>query len=384
LIKIYTGVRNELDFDRVGLFIYDASHNAMRGTFGTDRDGKMREEWDLVYPIGSDAFMEVLFSRKDGYDFTMDYENERSLYPNPGMSGVKYHAAVSAWAGDKPVAIISVDQLVSGRQITVEQLEALRLFAGYAGLAIENARLKSELEHRVHERTAELEAANRELESFSYSVSHDLRAPLRVINGFSKILSDDFAAELSPPAQGFIRKIRDSGTKMGELIEALLAFSRLGRKPLLLQPVDLNALVQSTLETLSLETSNRQVEWVLTDLPPTRADPALLQQVYANLIGNAIKYSRKRDLARIEIGSFEQDGELVYFVRDNGAGFDLRFADRLFGVFQRLHREDEFEGTGIGLATVQRIIQRHGGRVWAEAVVDQGATFYFTLAPSLH
>jgi light-regulated signal transduction histidine kinase (bacteriophytochrome) len=295
------------------------------------------------------------------------------------MSGVKYYAAVSAWKNDQPVAILCVDQLISGRRITDEQLEALRLFAGYIGLAIENTRLKSELEQRVKERTAELESANRELESFSYSVSHDLRAPLRAINGFSRILNDDFSTELSPLAQDFLKKIHDAGLKMGQLVEALLNFSRLGRKPLILQPVDMSALVRSTLETLALEVSERQIEWVLTDLPPANADPFLIQQVYANLIGNAIKYSRRCDHARIEIGCFMRDDDQVYFVRDNGAGFDMRFSERLFGVFQRLHREDEFEGTGIGLAIVQRIIQRHGGRVWADAELDKGATFYFTL-----
>lgn len=379
LFRIFNGVRAELGFDRLGLFIYDSSRQLMRGSFGTDRNGNMVEEWDLELQTDVDSFFSNVVNRPDGYFFTTDYEKERNLRPNHIMRGVKFYAAVSAWAGDKLVALICVDQLISGRQITEEQLEALRLFAGYAGLAIENARLKSELEQRVHQRTSELEAANKELESFSYSVSHDLRAPLRAINGFSRILNDDFSAELSSPAQGFLRKIGDSGEKMGHLIDDLLDFSRLGRKPLVLQPVDLTSIVQSVLETLALEITNRKIEWVLFELPVANADPILMQQVYANLIGNAIKYSRKRELARIEVGSLNQNGELVYFVRDNGAGFEMQYADRLFGVFQRLHREDEFEGTGIGLAIVQRIIQRHGGRVWAEAEVDRGATFYFSL-----
>jgi hypothetical protein len=224
-----------------------------------------------------------------------------------------------------------------------------------------------------------LEAVNKDLEAFSYSVSHDLRAPLRNINGFAKILIDDFSTELGPMAQGFLRKIAAAGNKMTSLIDKLLDFSRLGRKPLQKQLVDINGIVRVVIESFITETSGRQIEWVLADMPPINADPILLQQVYANLVGNAVKYSRHRNPARIEVGYFEKNGEVVYFVQDNGAGFDMQYADKLFDVFQRLHSENEFEGTGIGLATVQRIIQRHGGRIWAEAQPDQGATFHFTL-----
>ncbi len=239
--------------------------------------------------------------------------------------------------------------------------------------------LNLELEQRVRARTTELEAANKELEAFSYSVSHDLRAPLRAINGFARILAADFSAELGPVGLDVLQKILAAGDKMGRLINDLLDFSRLGRKSLNKQIVAVESIVHSVIESLAPETAGRQIEWVLPALPSTAADPALLQQIYANLIGNAVKYSRLCETARIEIGSINQKGETVYFVRDNGAGFDMQYADKLYGVFQRLHREDEFEGTGIGLATVQRIIQRHGGRIWAEAEVNKGATFYFTL-----
>jgi light-regulated signal transduction histidine kinase (bacteriophytochrome) len=296
------------------------------------------------------------------------------------MAGVKHYAAMAVWAGDKPVAIICVDQLISGRVITEEQLEAMRLFAGYAGLSIENARLNNDLERRVEERTAQLESANRELEAFSYSVSHDLRAPLRAVSGFTTILKADFAADLPPEAQNYLEKIQASGMKMAQLIDELLAFSRIGRSPLKKKAVDLNGLVRSAIEALAPDTKNRQIEWTLADLPSMEADPILIQQVFANLVGNAVKYTGKRETAQIEIGCTDQDHKNVYFVRDNGAGFDMEYANKLFGVFQRLHSEDEFKGTGIGLAIVRRIVERHGGRIWAEAEVDKGATFYFTLA----
>jgi signal transduction histidine kinase len=240
-------------------------------------------------------------------------------------------------------------------------------------------RLNSELEQRVHERTAELQAANRELEAFSYSVSHDLRAPLRAVNGYARILGEDFSAEFSPAAQEYLEKIRASGNKMAQLIDGLLDFSRFGRSPLKKHTVDMRALAQAVIESLAPEIGSRQIEWVLTELPSAHADQTLIQQVFANLIGNAVKYTGQRSEAQIEIGCLRKDGQDVFYVRDNGVGFDMNYADKLFGVFQRLHRNDEFEGTGIGLATVQRIIQRHGGRIWAEAEVNKGATFYFTL-----
>jgi PAS domain S-box-containing protein len=235
--------------------------------------------------------------------------------------------------------------------------------------------LNTELEQRVRERTAQLEAANRELEAFSYSVSHDLRAPLRSINSFTKILRDDFSADLNPIGRGFLDRVIDSSRKMNQLIDELLDFSRVNRKEISRRIVDMNDLVREVIESLATESSDRVIAWSVSDLPPLEADPTLMRQVFVNLISNAIKYTRKRDRAEIEIGC--ADG--AYFVRDNGAGFDMQYADKLFGVFQRLHRDDEFEGVGIGLAIIQRIIQRHGGQVWAEAKPDEGAVFYFTL-----
>jgi signal transduction histidine kinase len=240
-------------------------------------------------------------------------------------------------------------------------------------------KMNEELEQRVQERTAELRAANRELEAFSSSISHDLRAPLRAITGFSRILLEDYAPQLPDEAQRYLNIVDSGGQKMGQLIDDLLAFSRLGRKELTKRPVATADLVRQVLEDLQAERAGRQVQITLGDLPSCQAEPALLKQVFVNLLQNALKYSRKREVAHIEVGCREDNGECIYFVKDNGVGFDMQYASKLFGVFQRLHRAEEYEGTGVGLAIVQRIVQRHGGRVWAEAAIDQGATFCFTL-----
>jgi light-regulated signal transduction histidine kinase (bacteriophytochrome) len=239
--------------------------------------------------------------------------------------------------------------------------------------------LNEELEQRVVDRTAQLEAANKELEAFSYSVSHDLRAPLRAMDGFSRILLEDYSSQLPPEAGRYLRIVRENTQQMGHLIDDLLAFSRLGRQALNKQAIATADLVRQVLADLRAEQEGRYVEIVMGELPPCQADPGLLRQVWMNLLSNALKYTRKCEVARIEIGCQKQDGETVYFVRDNGTGFDMQYADKLFGVFQRLHRTEDYEGTGVGLAIVQRIVHRHGGRVWAEAAPGEGATFCFTL-----
>jgi len=239
--------------------------------------------------------------------------------------------------------------------------------------------LNAELEERVAKRTAELETANKELEAFSYSISHDLRAPLRAVNGFAGIVLEDFGPQLPEEGRGYVERIRNGGQRMGELIDDLLAFSRLSRQSVNRQSVNSARIVQEALDELKPQREGRQIELRIGELPPCEADSALLKQVWVNLLSNAIKYTRDRKPAIVEAGCAHENGGKVYFVRDNGAGFDMQFADKLFGVFQRLHRADEFEGTGVGLAIVQRIVQRHGGRAWAESQVNQGATFYFTL-----
>lgn len=241
------------------------------------------------------------------------------------------------------------------------------------------ARLNAQLQAR----TVELEAVNRELESFSYSVSHDLRAPLRHVQGYVGMLAHEMPTGLTEKAKRYLDTITAAGTRMGQLIDDLLEFSRMGRVEIRQASVDLNALVLEVRQGLESMTRDRDIRWTIASLPRVHGDVAMLRQVFANLLGNAVKYTRGRQLAEIEIGGAgEETGRLVIYVRDNGAGFDMKYVDKLFTVFQRLHGADEFEGTGVGLASVRRIITRHGGRTWAEGRVGAGATFYFTLAPA--
>jgi signal transduction histidine kinase len=244
----------------------------------------------------------------------------------------------------------------------------------------ETNKLNADLESLLAERTAQLEAANKESEAFSYSVAHDLRAPLRHISGFSKILQDNYGTTLDATAQGYLRFVCEGAKHMGRLVDDLLTMGRVGRQKLVPKPTDLNSLLGGAVESLQPEYEGRQIDWKIGKLPSVECDPALMKEVFANLISNAVKYTRPREKAVIEVGQLTTDGGPTIFVRDNGTGFDQRYAHKLFGLFQRLHTAEEFEGTGVGLATAQRIVVRHGGRIWAEAEVDRGATFFFTLA----
>ena len=225
----------------------------------------------------------------------------------------------------------------------------------------------------------ELARTNAELETFSYSVSHDLRAPLRAINGYAQALIEDHSATLDPEGRRLLAVVRDNARRLGQLIDALLTFSRLGRQALKETALDMTELARTAADELRHGATDHALEVHIDALPPASGDRTLIRQVFANLVGNAFKFTRGRPAPRIEIGARSAGGDMVYLVRDNGAGFDMRYADKLFQVFSRLHHQDEFEGTGVGLALVQRIIQRHHGRIWAEGVPNQGATFYFTL-----
>ncbi|HEY0465384.1 MAG TPA: PAS domain S-box protein, partial [Polyangiaceae bacterium] len=274
-----------------------------------------------------------------------------------------YNAFVVRDLHGEPSALATVSRNITDRRHAEQEVHRLNL----------------DLERRVVERTLQLEQVNKELEAFSYSVSHDLRAPLRAVSGFSQIVLEDFGPQLPDEAKQHLQTICDGAQRMGALIDDLLAFARLSRLPLSMRAVDVEQQVRDALAELQPEPSGRSLEVCIGKLPPCHGDPALLKQVWLNLLSNALKYSKNRDPAVIEIGSALEHDSVVYFVRDNGTGFDMRYANKLFGVFQRLHRQEEFSGTGVGLAIVQRIVNRHHGRVWADAQPDHGATFSFTL-----
>jgi PAS domain S-box-containing protein len=237
----------------------------------------------------------------------------------------------------------------------------------------------TELEQKVKERTIELETANKELESFCYSISHDLRSPLRIIHGYSSILLEDYAKKLDAEAQRLGNGILSNTIKMGQLIDDLLDFSRLGRKDLVKRNVPMKNVVQGVWAEFQRHEADRTIDFQVDEIPEALADDVTIKQVWANLLSNALKYTRHKDKTIIQVGSEGKGSHVTYFIRDNGVGFDMRYYDKLFGVFQRLHSPDEFEGTGVGLAIVQRIIARHGGKVWAHAKPNEGATFYFNL-----
>jgi len=241
-----------------------------------------------------------------------------------------------------------------------------------------DAKIK-ELNSALRNQVEQLAASNRELEAFSYSVSHDLRAPLRHVIGFVDLLNNKSTAALDEKSRHYLQVISEAAQKMGVLIDDLLAFSRMGRTEMMKKPVDLSQLVQEVVHDLVEEAKGREIEWQIAPLPAVVGDRAMLRQVLFNLVSNAVKFTRDRKLARIEIGAVDNEGEVSIFVKDNGVGFDAAYTNKLFGLFQRLHRSEEFEGTGVGLAIVQRIILRHGGRVWAEGALDGGAAFWFSL-----
>ena len=383
LERIWHGVHDNLEFDRLAIFLYNPEHNSMDGTLGTDNGGQIVEEWDARFPITLDDMFHRVMQKPDGYHFTHNYDMEENVLEGDEMYGVKDFAAVAAWAGDKPVAIIVADNLPSGRLITEEQLETLRLFAGYAGPAIENARLNTALQSELTQRQTfieELEAKNAELERFTYTISHDLKSPLVTITGFLGYLEADARSGNLEKIRSNINRITTAAQKMYSLLNDLLELSRIGR--LINQPenVSFSEIVQESLERVRgrLDANKVRVE-VQTELPFVYGDKTRLIEVMQNLVDNAAKFMDTTEKPTLEIGTggTHPDGHVIFFVRDNGIGIQPQFQQRIFGLFNKL--DQNVEGTGIGLTLVKRIIEVHGGRIWVESELGKGATFYFTL-----
>ncbi len=343
-----------------GLFRY--VNPALAQIFGYAREELVdgRGPRDLVHPDDWPLVRENLRRRIQGEVEAVRYEF-RGVRRDGRVIHVEVHGARTLYQG-RPAILGTLVDVTERKEAEAAQ-----------------RRLAQELEERVRQRTAELEAANRELEAFSYSVAHDLRAPLRSIDGFSRALLEDYGPQLDETARDYLGRVRAASQRMGELIDDLLQLSRLTRQPLRTQEVDLSALARRVVEQLRQQEPGRAVDVRVQPGVVARGDPKLLAVALENLLHNAWKFTAPRPRAAVEFGVVQTDGGLACYVRDNGVGFDMRYADKLFAPFQRLHKPSEFPGTGIGLATVQRVVARHGGRVWAEAAPEAGATFYFTL-----
>ena len=370
-----------VDSDQNNLTLQAWSTNTLRGACQAEGKG-------LHYPISeAGVWVDCFYARAPVIHNDYASLPHKKGVPD-GHAPVVRELVVPVLRGDLVVAIMGVGN--KPRDYAQRDVEVVKALASMLMDLVDRKRaeealleLNVELEDRIRYRTAELEAANEELEAFAYSVSHDLRAPLRAIDGFAQALLEDGADQLDEQGRGHLDRVRANAQRMGWLIDDLLKLSRVTRAELRPEEVSITAVAAAVVEELGRSEPDRRVDLAIADDLTTRADPRLLEVLLANLLGNAWKFTARRSVAQIEVGATEQDGETVYFVRDDGAGFDMAYSDKLFGAFQRLHSSTEFEGTGIGLATVKRIVHRHGGRVWAEGKVGGGATFYFTL-PERH
>jgi PAS domain S-box-containing protein len=349
-----------------GMVITDAGGRILLVNTQTEQlSGYMRHEL-----IGQ--LVEVLVPERYG-EIHIQHRSEYMATPRTRSMGVGLDLYLRRKDGSELPVEISLSPIQTPEQILV--FASIRDVTTRKQSEAKIKRLNDELQHHVEQ----LLEANREMESFSYSVSHDLRAPLRSMDGFSKVLMERYADQMDERGRNYLSRVRAAAQKMGRLIDDMLSLSRIGRTQMRWDQVDLSEMATAIVEELRQREPERQVVVTITPNMKVSGDPALLQIVFTNLIGNAWKFTGKREEAHIDVGLKEERGERIYFVRDNGAGFDMAFVDKLFTSFQRLHTEEDYSGTGIGLAIVKRIILRHEGRIWAEGAVDQGATFYFTL-----
>ncbi len=412
LLEISTAIGGELDPGRVGQLVVDragkllgadAAHLWLRD--GSTGQWRILARSDACLLDGAAETIETgesivgqVFRRLEPV-VVDDYQHWEFAVPSVVESGVKSAMGVPLLVSERPVGTMIVHNY-ERRTFTGQQVALLRLFAGQVAPALEAARLhaqsesrrqraeeaeeqvralNADLERRVLERTSELEAANKELEAFCYSISHDLRSPLRGMDGFCQLLLEDYGDRLDDDAKAYVQRVRSASQRMADLLDGLLDLSRLTRIEMQRAPVDLSSMARGIAESLQSTEAQRAVTFDIADGLTARGDPHLLQIALENLLVNAWKFTSKHPRARIEFGQTQLDGQPVFFVRDDGAGFDMAYTDKLFGAFQRLHAVGEFEGNGIGLATVQRIVNRHGGRIWAEGAVERGACFFFNL-----
>jgi PAS domain S-box-containing protein len=385
LERIWHGVHDDFGFDRVAIFLYNQERNSFDGTLGTNIQGEMIEEWDEWFPMSDIAIFRRVLEQPDGLYFTQNYNVENKFTEDNEMYGVKEYAAVAAWAGNKPIAVVCVDNLMSQRHMESEQLEALRLFGGYAGLAIENARLNTSLQDELQSKKmviAELEAKNAELERFTYTVSHDLKSPLVTITGFLGYLERDALSGNPEKVRASAERISNAAKKMENLLSDLLELSRVGRLMNAPENVPFADIVREALERVRGQIEAHHIQVIAREnLPVIRGDKVRLVEVLQNLLDNAAKFAGEKPDARIEVGSAGMDKNQMHilFVCDNGIGIDPQFHERIFGLFNKLN--PYIDGTGIGLTLVKRIVEIHGGRIWVESELGKGASFYFTLPP---